>query len=37
MAASSREAARPRPQVWFLLLMLVIFLSGEAYWEEPPK
>jgi len=37
LAASSRKAARPHPQVWFLLLLLFIFLSAESYWEEPPR
>jgi len=37
LTASSRQAARPHPQVWFLLLLLFIFLSGESYWEEPPR
>jgi len=37
LAASSRTAARPHPQVWFLLLLLFIFLSAKSYWEEPPR
>ena len=36
LAASSRKPARPHPQVWFLFLLLLFYLSGESYWEEPP-